>query len=98
MVGPSSIRRGDSSKQFIGGNMYKLTDIGLATGVFLAVLGSISWAQTAGTDGTEFYRVLPGQEKWVDYKGDGAQFGIKEAFIFGDPTKPGLYVIRLKIG
>jgi quercetin dioxygenase-like cupin family protein len=50
----------------------------------------------AGADGTQFVRVLPGQENWVDYKGDGAQFGIKEAFIYGDPTKPGLYVIRLK--
>jgi quercetin dioxygenase-like cupin family protein len=32
----------------------------------------------------------------VDYPGDGAQFGIKEAFIYGDPTKPGLYIIRIK--
>jgi quercetin dioxygenase-like cupin family protein len=50
----------------------------------------------AGADGTQFARITPDTVKWVDYPGDGAQFGIKEAFIYGDPTKPGLYVIRLK--
>ncbi len=56
-----------------------------------------SFAQThAGTDGREFLRLTPETVNWVDYPGDGAQFGIKEAFIYGDPTKPGLYVIRLK--
>jgi quercetin dioxygenase-like cupin family protein len=50
----------------------------------------------AAADGTKFVRIMPGQEKWVDYKGDGAKFGIKEAFIYGNPSKPGLYVVRLK--
>jgi hypothetical protein len=50
----------------------------------------------AGTDGKEFLRLTPETVTWVDYPGDGAQFGIKEAFIYGDPTKPGLYVIRIK--
>ncbi len=53
-------------------------------------------AQDVGTDGTSFVRVMPGQEQWVDYKGDGAAFGIKQAFIYGDPSKPGLYIIRIK--
>jgi quercetin dioxygenase-like cupin family protein len=53
-------------------------------------------AQNAGADGTDFLRLNPDTIKWVDYKGDGAKFGIKEAFIYGDPAKPGLYVIRLK--
>jgi quercetin dioxygenase-like cupin family protein len=79
-----------------GENMKRLKCLGMAAGVFLISFVPAAWAQDVGTDGTEFFRVLPGQEKWVDYKGDGAQFGIKEAFIFGDPTKPGLYVIRLK--
>jgi quercetin dioxygenase-like cupin family protein len=76
--------------------MKRLMNLGVATGAFLTLFASASLAQQVGTDGTEFFRVLPGHENWVDYKGDGAQFGIKEAFIFGDPTKPGLYVIRLK--
>ena len=50
----------------------------------------------AGADGKQFLRVTPETVNWVDYPGDGAQFGIKEAFIYGDPTKPGLYVIRIK--
>ena len=53
-------------------------------------------AQEVGTDGTQFLRVMPGKEQWVDYKGDGAQFGIKQAFIYGDPSKPGLYILRIK--
>jgi hypothetical protein len=51
---------------------------------------------SVGADGTAFLRITPETVKWVDYPGDGAKFGIKEAFIYGDPTKPGLYVIRLK--
>jgi quercetin dioxygenase-like cupin family protein len=74
----------------------KLGALGTLAVVLLPLFVGVSSAQNVGTDGTEFFRILPGQEKWVDYKGDGAQFGIKEAFIFGDPSKPGLYVIRLK--
>jgi quercetin dioxygenase-like cupin family protein len=53
-------------------------------------------ASQAASDGTQFLRITNETVTWVDYPGDGAQFGIKEAFIYGDPTKPGLYVIRLK--
>jgi len=65
--------------------------IGLSGVMFVADAQS-----QAGADGTQFLRVTPETVKWVDYPGDGAQFGIKEAFIYGDPTKPGLYVIRIK--
>lgn len=78
--------------------MNKFKVAGLAACVM--TIGSwmaVAMAQNqAGTDGTEFLRITPDTVKWVDYPGDGAQFGIKEAFIYGDPTKPGLYVIRLK--
>ena len=66
----------------------------------LAIGGGIAVAvaqnHNLGSDGTQFERTTPDTVKWVDYPGDGAQFGIKEAFIYGDPTKPGLYVIRIK--
>jgi quercetin dioxygenase-like cupin family protein len=63
----------------------------------LLLCSAASVAQDLPTeDGSRFFRVMPGQEKWVDYKGDGAKFGVKEAFILGDPAKPGLYVIRIK--
>jgi quercetin dioxygenase-like cupin family protein len=41
-------------------------------------------------------RLMPSEEQWIDYNGDGAQLGIKQAYIYGDPAKPGLYVIRIK--
>jgi quercetin dioxygenase-like cupin family protein len=64
-----------------------------------AMAGGIAWAAdqvNAGPDGKDFVRTTPDTVHWVDYPGDGAQFGIKEAFLLGDPTKPGLYVIRIK--
>jgi len=65
----------------------------VAAGVWVA----LATAQgRVGADGKEFVRVTPDTVKWMDYAGDGAQFGIKQAYIYGDPTKPGLYIIRLK--
>ena len=68
-----------------------------ATGLGLTLLCAAAIAQDQpAEDGSRFFRVMPGEEHWVDYRGDGAQFGIKEAFILGDPNKPGPYVIRIK--
>jgi quercetin dioxygenase-like cupin family protein len=74
--------------------MKKVMTAGLVIAGLVGAAGPV--LAQASADGTQFVRILPGQEHWVDYKGDGAQFGIKEAFIYGDPSKPGLYVIRLK--
>jgi hypothetical protein len=76
-------------------NMFKLASA--AAGV-IAVAGGAALAADvlAGPDGSEFIRTTPATLHWVDYPGDGAQFGIKEAYLLGDPTKPGLYIIRLK--
>jgi hypothetical protein len=49
----------------------------------------------SGADGREAVRMTPETMKWVDYPGDGAQFGIKQVYVFGDSSKPGLYIIRL---
>jgi quercetin dioxygenase-like cupin family protein len=77
-------------------NTFKLT---AAVAGIIAVAGGVALAAdavNAGPDGKEFVRTTPETVHWVDYPGDGAQFGIKEAFLLGDPTKPGLYIIRLK--
>ena len=37
--------------------------------------------------------VMPGKEKWAPQPG-----GYSMAVLFGDPSKPGLYVVRLKTG
>jgi hypothetical protein len=63
----------------------------LAGGAIVALAQTVPMAS-----GLDFTRITPETVKWQDYAGDGAQFGIKEAFIYGDPTKPGLYIIRLK--
>ena len=71
--------------------------LSIIAGLGLTALCGATLAQDQpAEDGSRFFRVMPGQEHWVAYPGDGAQFGVKEAFILGDPTKPGLYVIRIK--
>lgn len=37
--------------------------------------------------------VMPGKERWVSQPG-----GYSMAVLYGDPTKPGFYVIRIKTG
>jgi quercetin dioxygenase-like cupin family protein len=41
----------------------------------------------------EFLRVAPADVKWVK-EADGS--GVERATIVGDPTKPGIYVVRIK--
>ena len=71
-------------------------------GILACVVAASVWAAMAaaqarvGADGSDFVRVTPDTVKWMDYSGDGAQFGIQQAYIYGDPTKPGLYIIRLR--
>ena len=43
-----------------------------------------------------FKRFAPDSLTWFDYPGDGGKLGVKEAILYGDPAKPGLYVIRIK--
>lgn len=76
--------------------MKKTSVLAVSLGFALLAGAATVLAQKYGADGLSFMRFTPGTLKWVDYPGDGARFGIKEAYIYGDPTKPGLYVVRLK--
>ena len=76
--------------------MKRIIVVGFAVAGLIAAGGVVLAQVNEAADGTQFVRIMPGQEKWVNYKGDGAKFGIKEAFIYGNPSKPGLYIIRLK--
>ena len=68
--------------------------VGVAIGLSFWV--AIALAQNgSGGDSREVVRMNPETMKWVDYPGDGAQFGIKQVNIYGDSSKPGLYIIRL---
>jgi quercetin dioxygenase-like cupin family protein len=46
-------------------------------------------------DARGFVRLTPEQVTWVDDK-DAGGLGVQRATIHGDPSKPGIYVIRIK--
>jgi len=50
-------------------------------------------AVAAGKDSPAFVRVTPEEVVWKDRPGYD---GVKFAVVYGDPSKPGLYVIRAK--
>jgi len=62
---------------------------------FTAVAGAATVAMTE-TDAKGFVRLSPDEVKWVDYPGEAGKLGMKQAYLYGAPSKPGLYVIRLK--
>jgi quercetin dioxygenase-like cupin family protein len=62
----------------------------LAVAGGLTLPGSTAFGQT---DARGFVRVAPEQIKWVD-EPDG--LGVQRAVVQGDPSKPGIYVIRVK--
>jgi quercetin dioxygenase-like cupin family protein len=63
----------------------------LALAATVTLNSSLAFGQ-ADTRG--FVRVTPQQVKWVDDPPEN--FGIKRATIQGDPSKPGIYVIRIR--
>jgi quercetin dioxygenase-like cupin family protein len=48
---------------------------------------------SAGTDAAGFERVLPDQVVWKDVPNG---LGVQAAVVSGDPSKPGVYVVRVK--
>ena len=61
---------------------------GLALGLSLAMMSA-----AAQTDARGFVRMTPEQTPWTDVPNG---HGVQMAVISGDPSKPGLYVIRVK--
>jgi quercetin dioxygenase-like cupin family protein len=62
----------------------------------LAVAGGLTFPGSTvfgQTDARGFVRIAPEQIKWVD-EPDG--LGVQRAIVQGDPTKPGIYVIRVR--
>ena len=60
--------------------------------IFAALLGVVV-PVGAAKDAQGFERVFPDQVQWVDEPGG---HGVQRAVISGDPSKPGLYVVRVK--
>ncbi|MDB5460446.1 MAG: hypothetical protein JWO72_2187 [Caulobacteraceae bacterium] len=68
----------------------------LGAALAMACTGLGAGAAMSQTDANGFMRIAPGAEKWFPYPGQGGRLGLQEAILYGDPSKPGLYVIRLK--
>ena len=60
----------------------------LATAAVLTIAMSV-----VAKDSPDFVRLTPAELKWQDVP-DG--HGVQQAILFGDPGKPGIYVIRVK--
>ncbi len=59
----------------------------------LAVMGACVLAGMAAAEKSEFVRIRPEEVRWRDVP-DG--HGVQEATLYGDPKKPGLYIIRVR--
>src|SRR5206468_8756207 len=56
-------------------------------------VGLVGSSSFGARDAQGFVRIAPGDVHWTDMPGGG---GLQSAVVEGDPTKPGLYVIRVK--
>jgi quercetin dioxygenase-like cupin family protein len=64
----------------------------------LTLAGAVTLNSSAAfgqADARGFVRVAPEQVKWYDDP-DAKDLGVKRAVIQGDPSKPGIYVVRIK--
>lgn len=68
------------------------TTLATALAAALAMLAASAGADKP-KDGAGFVRVPPDEIKWMERPGYD---GVKFAIVHGDPTKPGVYVIRAK--
>ena len=74
--------------------MKKLTIALCAAG--LVALGVGVGATVAQTASGAFLRYTAKSTKWMPYPGLGGQLGLTESILYGDPAKPGLYVVRVR--
>lgn len=69
---------------------------GLAGAVAFSVALGAATVGVTETDARGFVRLAPDEVTWVDYPGEAGKLGMKQAYLYGHPSKPGLYVIRLR--
>jgi hypothetical protein len=63
-----------------------------AVGGLLLAVGIAGAALTAPAPG--FLRMTPEEANWNLMAGEAGRLGMQQAIIYGDPTKPGLYIVR----
>jgi hypothetical protein len=70
---------------------------GVLAGCVFAVAAGAATLALSETDARGFVRLSgPDEVKWEPYPGEPGKLGVKQAYLYGAPSKPGLYVIRLK--
>lgn len=69
--------------------------IALAAFGVVAALGCAT-AALSQPDARGFVRLSPEEVKWERYPGIGGELGMQQAILYGDPTKPGVYVLRVR--
>jgi quercetin dioxygenase-like cupin family protein len=72
--------------------MMKKSQITLAASCLLAALAIPNVTAFGATDEMGFVRVSPGEEQYKNPFG----VGVEVATLHGDPSKPGIYVLRIK--
>ena len=73
--------------------MRRLKAVTLPLLAFGAAMVAAGAAYTATSD---FRRITPDGVQWVTMAGEAGRVGMQQAIIYGDPTKPGLYIVRNK--
>jgi hypothetical protein len=73
----------------------KVIRIALVSTAALAIGGSVAWSQ-AGAPTAEMKVMQSGEIKWMDAP-PSLPKGAKLAVLYGDPAKPGLFVLRAKM-
>jgi len=66
----------------------------LVAATFAVAAGAAGAAYTAA--GPEFHRITPDGVDWKLMAGEAGRVGMQQVVIYGDPTKPGLYIVRNK--
>lgn len=57
--------------------------------------GNSAQAAEAAPSGRDFVRLTPAEIEWVAYPGLAGELGVKQAYLYGNPAEPGLYVLRI---
>jgi hypothetical protein len=60
---------------------------------FMVVLFFIAAGSGVAKDGPDFVRITPAELKWRDVPGG---HGVQQAIVLGDPSGPGIYVVRVR--
>lgn len=62
----------------------------------VAIVGSAAGAAYTAAVEPDFRRITPDGVDWKPIAGEPGKLGMQQVVIYGDPSKPGLYIVRNK--